>query len=266
MRRARYFTGLFLSLLLLSPALAQEIHSTHCLHGCPSGSSDTNDLIIREIYILSSNDMTKFADWTAYKVTAETIGPTMPRNFKADPLLDASETLEPEDYNEAHDTLHTDRGHQVPLASFTGTTHWTDTNFLSNITPQKSQLNNGAWGVLEARIRNLAQGEDIETVYVMTGPTYERNMPNLPKADEPHLVPSGYWKIVAVKDGHSVKVAAFFFDQDTPSGANICDHLTTVDEIERKSGLDFFYDLDETKENQIESGPPTLESDFGCAS
>ena len=39
-----------------------EIHTFHCLHGCPMGTAATNDLIVREIYTLSSNDRTKFAD------------------------------------------------------------------------------------------------------------------------------------------------------------------------------------------------------------
>ena len=70
----RLFLAIQIVLAAIAPALAQEIHSQHCLDGCPSGSAATNDVIIREIYILSSNDTTKFADWAAYKVTAETVG------------------------------------------------------------------------------------------------------------------------------------------------------------------------------------------------
>ncbi len=78
-----WWLGLLLTLLLSSPALAQEIQSDHCLHGCPSGSPATNKVIIREIYILSANGTTKFADWVAYKVTAETIGPSQVKGVKS---------------------------------------------------------------------------------------------------------------------------------------------------------------------------------------
>ena len=57
------------------------------------------------------------------------------------------------------------------------------------------------------------------TVYVMTGPLYERQMPALPGADETHRVPSGYWKIVAIQNGNGIRAAAFIFDQNTPRGA-----------------------------------------------
>ncbi len=212
-------------LAIIAPAIAQEIHSGHCLHGCPSGAPATNDLIVREIYILSSNDLTKFADWAAYRITAQTVGPTRTRTWKADPLLEDRETLEPDDYKDANAELKTDRGHQVPLASFTGTTHWRDTNYLSNITPQKADLNQGVWKRLEDRARELVTQGHAAAVYGITGPLYERDMPNLPKADEPHLLPSGYWKVIAVEDGGTVKVAAFLFDQDTPRSDDLCDHL-----------------------------------------
>ena len=174
-----------------TPGAAQEVHSSLCFNGCPTGTPPTNDLIIRDIYILSSNDETKFADWVAYNVTLATIGRTARRNFRADPLLDQDETLEPGDYRGANAAIGTDRGHQVPLASFTGTPHWEDTNYLSNITPQRSPLNQGPWRELEEAARDVARDPDIDVVFVMTGPLFERAMDPLPNADEPHSVPSG---------------------------------------------------------------------------
>ena len=43
-----------------------EIHCKHFFKGCPKGTPKTNDLIIRDIDSMSSNDSTKFADWVAY--------------------------------------------------------------------------------------------------------------------------------------------------------------------------------------------------------
>ena len=115
---------------LIIQASAQEIHADLCMHGCPSGSPTTNDIIIRDIYILSSNDSTKFADWVAYRVTKSTIGQTQKRIWRADPRLAGDDTLEPKDYDGASAALKTDRGHQAPLASFTATPSWEATNYL----------------------------------------------------------------------------------------------------------------------------------------
>jgi DNA/RNA endonuclease G (NUC1) len=93
-----------------------EIHCKHFIHGIPYGTSDTNDLIIRDGYALSSNDRSKFADWVAYRLEPlMLIGDSdVNRNWTADPWLSDEETLEPEDYRGAYESIHTDRGHQVP--------------------------------------------------------------------------------------------------------------------------------------------------------
>lgn len=247
--------------------IAGELHADLCLHGCPAGASPTNDVVVREIYVLSSNDATKLADWVAYRVTAHTIGPTAERRWKADPALSGAETLEPDDYRGANAALGTDRGHQAPLASFTGTDAWETTNYLSNITPQRSALNRGAWARLEDAVRGLARERGGAAVHVVTGPLYEGNMGVLPGADEAHVVPSSYWKIVAVGDGDGVRVAAFAFGQDTPRSASHCDadQAVSVREVERRTGLDFFHGLDPQDQRRLESGPGDLYADLGCA-
>ena len=54
---------------------ARELHAELCPYGCPTGAPPTNDVVVPEIYVLSSNDTTKFADRVAYRVTADSIGP-----------------------------------------------------------------------------------------------------------------------------------------------------------------------------------------------
>ena len=128
-------------------------------YGYPKGTPKTNDMIIRDNYALSSNDATKFADWVCYVLDNEIISGDVKtkRNWKADPWLADNETLEPDDYKDAHSILQVDRGHQAPLASFKGTKSWSETNYLSNITPQKSELNQGPWKQLEDKVRDLAK-------------------------------------------------------------------------------------------------------------
>ncbi|AMK13036.1 hypothetical protein AWY79_15840 [Pseudodesulfovibrio indicus] len=226
----------------------------HTIYGLPIGTPETNTLIARPIYCLSNNRETKFADWVAYRVDAQTVSgnSVTKRNWKADPDLAEDETLEPDDYRGASDKLNTDRGHQAPLASFKGTDYWYMTNYLSNITPQKKDLNQGAWKAVEDQVRELALKQP---VYVVTGPLYEREMEALPGADEPHRVPSGYWKIVAVQNHGEfpLLVTAYIFDQATGRKSTITEHVVTVDEVERRAGLDFFWTLPDDIESVVES-------------
>jgi len=248
--------SLFLLLISTTFSQIQEIHCKHFFFGYPTGTPVTNDLIIRDTYALSNNDATKFADWVAYRLTLHEVDGTLDldRKWKADPWLDENETLEPispDDYRRANDSLGTDRGHQAPLASFKGSRYASQVNFLSNITPQSSDLNQGVWKDLEEQVRDVVRTG--RAVFVMTGPLYETQMRELPFADETHVVPSGYWKIVTVVESdNSFNTASFVFNQDTPRNDLVIDHITTIDDIESRSGLDFFRELEDTEEATLQ--------------
>jgi endonuclease G, mitochondrial len=233
---------------------SSELHSFHCLGSCPTGAADTNDIVVREIYTLSSNDITRVADWVAYRITPDSIGPSESRLWAADPTLEADETLTPGDYRGAPRVLHIDRGHQAPLASFAGTPHAADTNFLSNITPQSSALNQGAWVHLENAERSLVRST-AGPVYVITGTLFERLMRPLPNGPQMHRVPSGYWKVVATLDG---RATAFIMDQSLPRDAAYCDHRVPLQEIELRARLNLFPSNDSV-------GDEFLDVELGCA-
>ena len=259
MRKLIFTTSFLLFFLLLQGQEVvnrPEIYCKHFFYGYPWGTPVTNDLIIRDIYALSNNDETKFADWVAYRLDTIIIsGPERTRNWKADPWLAENETLEPYsvDYEGAYDALGTDRGHQAPLATFDGSDVWYEVNYFSNITPQKSNLNRGTWMRLESKVRKLVESVE-DYVYVMTGPLYERDMPTLPNADESHKIPSGYWKIVCYEDKSGyINTTAFIFDQNTERSSKIQTHAVTIDEVEAHSGLDFLWLLPDDKEAIIES-------------
>lgn len=247
-------TALLAIIFLAGPAAAQEVFCFHLPYGIPAGTPDTNILIIREIYALSANPATKFADWVAYRLDSTTVSGTArtARNWSADPWLPDTATLEPADYRDAFAKRGTDRGHQAPLGSFKGTNYWNETNYLSNITPQRAHLNQGPWSALEDQERRLALAGNV--VYVITGPLYEQAMAELPAADETHTVPSGYWKIVASADTTgAMQCSAYIFAQETPRRNPVYEHLCTVDEIEARSGLDFFVALAEDREAGMEA-------------
>ena len=230
----------------------------HVPYGLPRGTSPTNDLVVREIYALSSNDTTKFADWVAYRLDRESVRPgeaKPSRRFRPDPLIRPVETLEPADYKGAHALLGTDRGHLAPLASFRGTAFWQETNYLSNIVPQRSTLNRGPWRRLESLVRRAA-GEG-RTLHVICGTLYEEPTPALPGADEPHRIPSGFWKVILAtgngKDKGIFRTAAFILPQDTERGVSLMSRSVSIDEVERRSGLDLFWRLPDGEEAPLES-------------
>lgn len=233
------------------------IHCRHTPYGVPLGTPASNDLVFREIYALSSNDTTKFADWVAYRLDRDTVtarGVGTSRHYRSDPWIRDSETLEPSDYKGAHAILRTDRGHMAPLASFRGTPFWHETNYLSNITPQRSALNRGAWKKLETIVRDTAAGGSI--LHIVCGTLYEGVSQKLPGADESHRIPSGYWKVVLHDGGENgedqIRTASFILPQETGKSASLSAHTVSIDEIERRSGLDLFWRLPDSVETRME--------------
>lgn len=231
----------------------------NCLLRCPSGAAGDNILIDHDVIVLSSNKNTKFADWVAYKATAGNInGPERKRNWAKDPKIDVQFTFTPGDYKGmSKEPYFFDRGHQAPLASFKNHSKWYVLNYLSNITPQKKELNSGPWKNLEAAERRLVK--QYEEAYVLTGPYYgKRNVVKGPSLDRiKYVIPSGYWKIISIKNGREIKIASFIFPQSAAIRDNYCNYLTSVPEIEQKTGLKIFDGI-------VLSKGLSLKNEIGC--
>ncbi|MCA6954672.1 DNA/RNA non-specific endonuclease [Pectobacterium polaris] len=240
-------------------AAVAAVSKDNCGVGCPVGGS--SQTLVRDAYTLNNNSATKFANWVAYKMTSATQASGRSRTWRQDPDLPASDTLAPAAYTGANAALAVDRGHQAPLAGLAAASDWQSLNYLSNITPQKAALNQGAWVRLEDKERALSNSK---TVYTVTGPLFERNIATLPNAPAVQI-PSGYWKILftgsSPADG---KFAAFIMDQDTPRAANFCNFQVTVSQIEQKTGLTIWSALPANVANTIKSQKGSLGSDLGC--
>ncbi|GGO80031.1 endonuclease [Marinobacterium nitratireducens] len=216
--------------LVLIPAVASaDILSVHCPLGCPSNPAG-NDLVFAHVYALSNNPTTKFADWVAYEVDVVNFGISPGREWKSDPLLDDNETLETGDYSGAFSSaLEANRGHQAPLASFAGSRYWPELNYLSNITPQDKDLNQGPWADLEDAVRaGVSYGQSL---FVITGTLYESAMPGLVGADEIAVVPSGYFKIIYDRSGNA---AGFVMNQSSSLHDDHCSKKATLATIQSK--------------------------------
>ena len=265
----------------VGPPAAPEIWSEHFLYGYPTGTPITNDLVVRDLYALSSNDGTRFADWVAYRLTVDEVGGAteaadIERRWRMDPWLDAAETLDPDPPGAAGDPYRSsgyDRGHLAPLAAFVGSASAPTVNVYSNIVPQRAALNRGPWASVEAAARALVlrrapnaldarppghrgfpQPDDRAAVWVFSGSLYERPMDSLRTAIS-HVVPSGFWTVVAVVDGWdaaSVRAAAFVFDQEGFFPAPLS-NLVSIDEVEQRSGLDLFRLLPDATEVALEA-------------
>ena len=152
----------------------------------------------------------------------------------------------------------------VPFASFGGTPYWKDIEYMSNVVPVVSEIASGAWAVIESKERELVSKAGIVAVYVMAGTIFEDAQPSLPNANETHIIPSGLWKIIAIKHAGKIKTATFLISQKDNRHSDYCSLLTSIDIIEERTGLNFFHELNHDDQAMIEQTMPSLRNEIGC--
>lgn len=230
----------------------QSITNKLCYQSyCPIGAPENNFIVDHKIYILSSNRKTKFADWVAYRLDKTNLnGPSRKRIWRKDPKIPAAYTLSPQDYKGAHAACGVDRGHQAPLASFSNNSNWENTNYLSNITPQKSVLNQGPWVRLESAVRRLV--EKNKSVYVVTGPIYNSKEKICSLPAQPSLkIPNAYFKVIFQLDNNITHYAAFIMPQKTTRRTNMCKYAVNLQAIRDKTGLHFLKSSSTNKDESL---------------
>ena len=142
-----------------------------------------------------------------------------------------------------------DKGHLAPSADFAWSTEANDETFLmSNMTPQKPKLNRIAWKALENAVRGWAcfAGE----VRVVTGPILENDLPQL--NGHPLPIPKKFFKVI-VDLTPPGKAIGFILSQDDTSVDDYKEHVVTVGEVERQTGLDMLADTSGVEKAALET-------------
>ena len=121
---------------------------------------------------------------------------------------------------------------------------------MTNVTPQKAGLAKKLWGRLEAlEVDSFAK--QFGKIWVMTGPIFEPPVERL-HASQRVEVPDAFYKIFVAPEAK--KMLALVIPQ-TVAGDEPLDHyLTSVDAIEKRTGFDFFCELEDAEENRLEAG------------
>ncbi len=228
--------------LLSFPTLA-ETCGQHLDKGMPSTNSD--QFLCRDGYAVGYNYDTKNADWVAYHITAESVNITNKRSnsFKEDTEMPdyARSTLA--DYKGSG----YDRGHLAPSATMDFTRESMKQSFLmSNMSPQLPGFNRVGWRVLEEHVRDLAN--EYDELYVVTGPIYQGNEGTIGNGV---VIPSAFYKVIL--DPSFDEAIAFIVPHRDVSSSELANFITTIDEVERQTGLDFFAQTPDSIEDNMES-------------
>ena len=205
------------------------------------------DLVLnREGFALGYSARYRQALWVSYLLRAAHLAaPQAKRSarFYPDPAL--KNPVRPQDYNRTG----FDRGHLAPAADMAYSKDaMLHSFYMSNITPQRPAFNRGIWKHLEEQVREWARRED--TICVVTGPIFDPPEPT-PMGKIRLPVPCAFYKVILdLTPPH--KMIGFIIP-NRGSNVSAAVFAVTVDEVERRTGCDFFSALPDDLENRLES-------------
>lgn len=197
-------------------------------------------------YALVYDENCEQARWVAYVLTkAETTG-TIERgdNFTIDPLVKTG-TATKTDYLKSG----LDRGHLAPAADMKWSEQAMDESFyFSNMSPQLPAFNRGVWKRLEDKMRDWAISYD--SILIVTGPILTPNLPAI--GVNQVCVPTHYYKVVVDFKKENAKAIGFILP-NAGSKDDLQSFAVSIDSVEEKTGLDFFFQFNDVFEDKLES-------------
>lgn len=232
------------------PAMPENSNLDFFTHDMTIGSVNTRN------YSFAWDYDNLVAPWVAYPLCKWNIGDNINREDRDDPwAVDPylSEKQQPVLYMRGFRSTSSrsyDRGHQLPSADRLYDYSSNDKTFYgTNMTPQLSKLNKYFWRNLENKVRSWAYSSD--TCYVVTGCLTDGSTEYaLDNVGKKITVPSHYYKAV-LRYSKSTTLgfagymgcAILLEHRDYGNGSNFKEYAISIDELEKKTGIDFYPNL-----------------------
>jgi endonuclease G, mitochondrial len=225
--------------------------SRHLSLGKPQGIYER----VREGYVMAQDARLKIPIWVQYELSPDELQGAAKRtnDFKPDTSIPSGSRAELDDYSGSG----FDRGHMAPAGDMKRS-RWvmSESFLLSNISPQVGiGFNRNIWKNLEAAIRGWV--EQRGTLTIITGPVFavDGNRVSYQVIGENYVaVPTHFYKIIVdANSSNNIEALAFMLPNEKLSGQHYRDFLTTIDEIEKATGLDFLSALPANVQETVES-------------
>ncbi|GMN09957.1 DNA/RNA non-specific endonuclease [Croceitalea sp. MTPC9] len=208
-------------------------------------SSTTNAIISHNYYMLSYNEPFEQAEWVMYELKKShlTYDDRKRPYFIEDPKV-KTKSADWRNYKRSG----YDRGHLCPAGDRRFSEYaYNETFYTSNISPQRKDFNAGVWNRLEQQVRQWCKRYG--DLYVVTGGVLEDGLEEI--GDEDVDVPNAFYKIVFRKSNDKIKIVAFLFPH-RETQEPLANFLVSIDQIETKTGIDFFHDMPKEAQRNLE--------------
>lgn len=235
-----------LLLLLLIPLFGISQIYQHSYEG---------EKIIHSNYRLSYSENHEQAEWVYYILNKKSLKGTVKRtnNFKIDGKVTTGSAY-PNNYRYTG----YDRGHLAPASDMKISRNaMTESFLMSNISPQNPSFNRGAWKKLETLVRSWAQNCEL---HIVTAGVLNSNLLKLGNSNV--SIPKLFYKVIYAP---SERKMIGFLMPNIKINNKLNNFVKTVDEIEKITGIDFFYNLPDKDEDILESNIVFSDWDFSVS-
>ena len=265
-----------LLIALISPLYSAIVRATdlnygniHLLMGNPSNATPTienpsNYLMLKPQYALSYNRERNIPNWASWQLNQSWLGDAKRQdNFRSDSTLPTSwYRVRPLDYAKSG----FDKGHVVSSEDRGESDADNSATFLmTNMIPQAPDNNRVVWSQFEAACRALAkQGKDLYIVAGSSGFGGNGSNGDMTLLNNKVIVPAQIWKVVLVVDRLGIApkditqkvsrtIALIVPNQQGVKSKTWQEYATSVDEVEKLTGYDFFSNLPKEVQQIIEA-------------
>lgn len=148
------------------------------------------------------------------------------------------------------------RGHLCPSADRLESKEANEQTFyLSNMQPQLYALNGGIWEVMENQVRTWNKTSFRDTLYVVKGGTIDQSDQIKGYTSTGLLIPKYFFMAILCKNKEGYKALAFWVEHQTTDHSTdpLINYVISIDQLERNTGIDFFCNLPDYIENQVEA-------------
>ena len=232
-------------------------HSTILTHKLSSG----------EINYSVEWDIEKMSNrWTCYQIYASNAKKTVKRKSQQSADLYPMDPLWPSNAFFSYDPYRGsgyDHGHLCPSQDRVNSRESNDQTFyLSNMQPQVHGFNAGIWEVMERKLRTYITytSGSKDTLFICRGGTIDKQDQFTYK--NKFIVPTYFFSAALMKykvrgqGDWQYKAIGFWFKHEDNNGTSLKPYIISIKELEEKTGIDFFCNLPDNIEREVESKTP----------
>ena len=124
---------------------------------------------------------------------------------------------------------------------------------MTNIYPQVANFNGKLWAKLEGQVRTW--GKNSNVMYVCKGGTIDKESEIIGRTTGNHIVPKYFFMALVSQTTKGIRGIAFWMEHidEDRSGDKLSKYAISIDELENKTGLDFFCNLPDDTEKSVEA-------------